>query len=202
MTWIDVTMPVRDGMVHWPGDPPVEVTAAGDGSARVSRLVLSSHTGTHIDAPAHYLADGATLDELPLDALIGPARVIQVDGDTVTAADVAGARAGERLLIRTRNSARPPSDQFDEGFVALGLDAAEHLAALPVRCVGVDYLSVGGFHDDGPAIHRALLARGVWIVEGLMLAGVTPGDYELVCLPLRLAGGDGAPARALLRRSL
>ncbi len=202
MSWIDVSMPIAPGMPVWPGNPPVEVTRAVDGDALVSTLSLGTHTGTHVDAPSHYLPGGAPIEMMPLDTLLGPARVVKIDGDAVDAADLEALdpQPGERLLIRTRNSEEAARDRFDPSFVALTLAAARLLAARKIRCVGVDYLSVGGFHDDGAAIHRALLEAGVWILEGLRLAGVEPGAYELACLPLAIAGGDGAPARAVLRR--
>jgi arylformamidase len=135
--------------------------------------------------------------------MIGPARVIEIeDSVAVTSTELArhDVRPGERVLFKTSNSDRCWStDDFVEDFVYVSEAAAAALAELPVKLVGVDYLSVGGFDADGPAIHRTLLGAGVWIVEGLDLRGVAPGDYDLVCLPLRLAGAEGAPARALLR---
>lgn len=201
-SWVDVTLPIRNGMIHWPGDPPIEVRREQHGDARVSRLSLGSHTGTHVDAPVHYLHEGEPLDALPLDALVGPARVVAFAGAVIRAPDIAAIepRAGERLLLRTRNSDRPRVDTFDRDYVGLDRGAARALARAGVRCVGVDYLSVAAFDEDGPAVHRELLAAGVWILEGLDLAAIEPGDWELVCLPLRLADGDGAPARAIMRR--
>jgi len=201
-TWVDVTLPIRSGMVHWPGDPPVEVVREQHDGARISRLDFGSHTGTHVDAPAHYLDGGATLDALPLDALVGPARVVAIDVEVVREPDIRAIApaAGERLLLRTRNSDRPRGDDFDRGYVGLDLGAARALAAARIRCIGVDYLSVAAFAEDGPAVHRALLGASVWILEGLDLAAIAPGAWELVCLPLRIAAGDGAPARAVLRR--
>jgi arylformamidase len=201
--WIDVTLPIRTGMVHWPGDPPVEVAREEHDGARIARLSLGSHTGTHMDAPAHYLRDGATLDAMPLDTFVGPARVVAVEGPAVREPDIAAVapQRGERLIFKTRNSARPKSDDFDRSYVGLDLGAARALAAAGVRCVCIDYLSIAGFDEDGPAVHRALLGAGVWILEGLDLAAIEPGDWDLVCLPLRIAAGDGAPARAMLRRA-
>jgi arylformamidase len=205
--WIDVSVPLRTGMVHWPGDPPVTIErvmdmARGD-DVTVSAIDMGAHTGTHVDAPFHFLPDAPSLDALDPEAMVGPARVIGIDDDVAIQPDELARhelRPGDRVLFKTANSDRCwTTDEFVEDFVYITEDAAAVLAALPVRLVGIDYLSVGGFHADGAEIHRRLLGAGVWIVEGLDLRGVEPGAYDLVCLPLRLAGGDGAPARALLR---
>ncbi|MBX5482291.1 MAG: cyclase family protein [Myxococcaceae bacterium] len=207
--WIDISVPVRDGMIHWPGDPPVcvEQTASlekGD-PAELRRLTLGSHSGTHVDAPTHFVEGGESLDQMPLDATCGPARVVRIDSPkAVTPDDLAavGLEPGERLLLRTRNSeVRWYERPFREDFVHLTVAAALWLAERRPRAVGVDYLSVGGFAGDadGPKVHRALLSAGVWIIEGLYLGHVEPGRYELVCLPLRVERGDGAPARAAVR---
>ncbi len=201
--WIDVSVPIEAGMVVYEGDPPVEVTAAlaiarGD-PANVSRLVLGSHTGTHVDAPAHFLPGGAGVDELPPEWLVGPARVVECPPGPVGAETVADARAGERLLLKTRNSARWALGRFARDYQALTPEAARALVAAGVRLVGIDYLSVEAFGAPGHPVHRCLLAAGVVIVEGLDLSAVRAGAYELCCLPLRLRAGDGAPARVLLR---
>lgn len=204
--WIDVSVPVRDGMVHWPGDPPVEIglrlsIAAGD-AANLTKLSVSAHTGTHMDAPRHFIDDGAGIDSMPLEATVGPARLIEIEDPAVVTADELerhGLDGVERLLLRTRNSARRWwEEDFDGGFVHIEPEAAKLIADAGVLAVGVDYLSVGGM-KSGAETHRVLLGAGVWIIEGLDLTGVGAGDYELVCLPVRLVGADGAPARALLR---
>jgi arylformamidase len=194
-------------MVHWPGDPEVSISRIssienGD-ECNVSTISMSAHTGTHIDAPLHFLADGAGLDRLPLEAVIGPARVIAIrDPRSVTAAELArhGIRRGERILFKTHGAAaRWKTGTFDAEYVYVSLNAARFLAARGVRVVGVDYLSVGGFREDSAETHRTLLEAGIWVVEGLDLSRVKPGRYDLVCLPLRIVGGDGAPARVALR---
>ncbi len=154
-----------------------------------------------MDAPAHFINQGQGIDRLPLAAMIGPARVVQVDDrESVKPEHLERARPGERLLLKTRSSERCWSrEPFDPESVHISLDAAHLLAARGVALVGIDYLSVGGFRGDSAAIHRALLESGAWIIEGLDLSGVEAGDYELICLPLRVVGADGAPARALLR---
>lgn len=205
--WIDVSMGLRDGMVHWPDDPPVEIKRARDldrgDPATVSRLSLGAHSGTHLDAPAHFFPEGAGIDAMPLDATIGPARVAEIGDPTAVTPEALqrlDVREGERLLLKTRNSlrARQQTEAFQEDFAHLTPEAATWLAERRLRCVGIDALSVAGFGTDAGATHRPLLEAGVWIIEGLMLSGVEPGVYELVCLPLRVEGGDGAPARAVL----
>jgi arylformamidase len=202
--WIDVTVPIHAGMVVYDGDPPVDVTAAlaldrGD-PANVSRLVLGSHTGTHVDAPAHFVRGGAGVDRLPLDALLGPARVLACPPGPIAAATVAGhARRGARLVLRTGNSALWRRGAFAPDYQALTLDAARALVEAGVGLVAIDYLSIEAFDAPGHPVHRCLLEAGVVVLEGLDLSGVEAGRYELCCLPLRIRDGDGAPARALLR---
>jgi arylformamidase len=205
--WLDLSAPIGPRLPVWPGDPPLRLRqvgalARGDPS-NLTELAMSAHVGTHVDAPLHFIEGAAAVHELPLGALVGRARVLHLD-DTpeVQAASLAEAavRPGERLLLRTRNSQRAWwREPFQEGFVGLSLAAARLLAERQVACVGVDYLSVGGFRADGPAIHRTLLAAGVVIIEGLVLERLAPGPVDLVCLPLRLEGSDGAPARAMAR---
>jgi arylformamidase len=205
--WIDISVPIYSGMVHWPDNPAVRVERIQDLSrgdaANVSRLELGAHTGTHMDAPRHFLADGAGLDEMPLDATIGTARVIRIAHPQAILPEeleVHSLRAGERVLFRTRNSERCcKNDQFVEDFVYISAAAAQFLVQRQVRTVGIDYLSVGGYAHDGVETHQILLGAGIWLIEGLNLAAVKPGGYELICLPLRVVGADGAPARAILR---
>jgi arylformamidase len=195
-------------MVHWPGDPPFHIERATDqakgDTATVSKMSLGVHTGTHMDAPLHFIRGARTIDQMPLDATVGLARVIPIsDPKSIKREELAAhtIAAGERILFKTANSAYSwDSDSFDENFVFISQDAARYLAEVGVRMVGVDYLSVGGYRQDGPETHEALLGAGIWIIEGLQLGGVEPGEYELVCLPLRLIGAEGAPARAILRR--
>jgi arylformamidase len=206
--WIDISVPVRNGMVHWPGDPDFHIERAADQEkgdvATVSRMALGVHTGTHMDAPLHFIRKARSIDTMPLDATVGPARVIPIsDRQSITREELLGhaISAGARILFRTANSEHSwKSDNFDEDFVFISQDAARYLAELGVRTVGVDYLSVGGFRKDGLETHSALLGAGIWIIEGLNLSGVDPGEYELVCLPLRLMGAEGSPARAIVRR--
>lgn len=205
--WIDVSVPLRDGMVVYEGDPPAHIErvaqiAHGD-MANITRLDIGAHTGTHLDAPVHFLPDGAGVDRLPLDVLIGPAMVADLTGlsgdvDAAALARLDLPSGTERLLLKTPNSRLWARDEFSWDFAGVADDAARELVSRGVRLVGIDYLSIGPSGDPAPA-HRTLLGAGVVVVEGLDLRAVEPGSYELVCLPLRIAGADGAPARALLR---
>jgi arylformamidase len=163
-------------MEHWPGDPDVEIERFssienGDGS-NVTSLRMSAHVGTHVDAPLHYVPGGASIDQMPLNALVGPAAVVE------------GTQAPER----------PAGRMLFKCGSELSVETARYLVAHAVRTVGIDSLSIGS--DE---VHRILLERGVWIIEGLNLSKVAPGRYELVCLPLLIENADGAPARAVLR---
>jgi arylformamidase len=207
VTWIDVSVPVRDGMIVYAGDPEVRIERVTDISrgdpANVSRMELGAHTGTHVDAPLHFLDGAPGVDRLALDALIGPAVVADargargdVDAAALAALDVPAGT--ERLLLRTRNEGLWDRDGFTRDYVGVTDDAARALVDMGVWLVGIDYLSIAPASDPAPT-HTTLLGAGVVIVEGLDLREAPPGDYELVVLPLRLVGGDGAPARALLR---
>ncbi len=205
--WIDVSVNLKNGMVHWPGDPPARFSHALDlergDPCTVSLLEMGAHTGTHMDAPAHFLRGGIGIDALPLDTAIGSARVIAIrDPESIKPEELRRhrLRRGERILFKTRNSDHCwDTDSFVEDFVYISATAAEYLAERQVRLVGVDYLSVGGFRADGVETHQALLQAGIWIIEGLNLKGVRPGRVQLVCLPLKIAGADGAPCRAVIR---
>jgi len=192
-------------MVVYEGDPPVVVSPAlsldrGD-PANVSRLTLGSHTGTHVDAPRHFIAGAAPIDAAPLDVLMGPARVVAWPSGPIGPAAVAAAGvAGERRVIfKTGNSALWDAPGFVRDYQSLTLEAADALVQAGVALVGIDYLSIEAFGARGHPVHHRLLEAGVIILEGLDLSAVGPGRYELVCLPLRIRDGDGAPARALLR---
>ncbi|MGD0274007.1 MAG: cyclase family protein [Gaiellaceae bacterium] len=205
MKIFDISVPIRDGMLHYAGNPPVHVTrvesiAAGD-PANVSELDLGAHSATHVDAPVHFLADGAGAEALPLDRLIGPVEVVDATAAT-SALDLATVRAlelpprgCERILFKTRNSQLWSQNEFTRDFVRLDGEAAAFLLERGVKLLGIDYLSIG----DAEA-HRILLSAGVVCVEGLDLREIEPGSYELICLPLKLVGSDGAPARAVLVR--
>lgn len=200
-------MPVYSGMVHWPGDPAVDVhrvrSIADGSSCNVSKMDMGAHTGTHMDAPLHFVRDGDAMETVPLEAVIGPCRVLEIkDTFAIKVAELKKfkLRRGERILFKTRNSAKSwKTEKFDTEFVHIPKDAAQYLVDCGIRTVGVDYLSVGGYKKDGKETHLILLGAKVWIIEGLNLAKIKPGKYDLICLPLKLVGSDGAPARAVLR---
>jgi arylformamidase len=205
--WIDISVPVKNGMLHWPTDPPVAITrvkdmAKGD-SSNLSLLSMGAHSGTHIDAPVHFAPDGAGVDVADITVLIGRARVVEIlDTETITVRELEPLhiRRGDRILFKTMNSATPWHERpFREDFIHLSDAAADYLLIRGVKLVGADYLSIGSYRHGGGVVHRRLLQGGVCIVEGLNLHGVTPGHYHFVCLPLRLAGSDGAPARCVIR---
>ncbi len=200
----DISLPISNDLPVWPGDPTVRIVR-DDSLPAVSEITLSSHTGTHVDAPAHFIAGGATVDQLPLDALVGPAWVVYLPGpgpitaDQLAAADIPDGPI--RLLLRTDNSGRNALVwAFETDFVALAPDAADWLLARGIRLVGIDAPSIEPLITRGDPVHHTLLGAGVVIVENLDLTDVAPGAYRLACLPLRIVGGDGAPARAILIR--
>ncbi|MFN2471552.1 MAG: cyclase family protein [Gaiellaceae bacterium] len=203
MELIDVTVPIREGMVTYPGDPDVRlerVSAIAQGAlANLSRLDFGVHSGTHVDAPVHFIDGAAGAESLPLEVLVGPAHVVDATRVRGVLDRAALGRLdlpeGKRLLFKTPNSELWASDRFAEESVHLTADGAELLVERGVRLVGLDYLSVGD-----PDAHRVLLGAGVVAVEGLDLREAEPGAYRLLCLPLKIVGSDGAPARAVLLR--
>ncbi len=200
MELIDVSVPVRPGMVTYPGDPPVSlervVSIADGGVCNLSKLDFGVHSGTHVDAPVHFIDGAPAAEALPLDLLIGPARVLDLTAaERLDASAFDGAELVPRVLLKTRNSELWARDSVADDFLALTEDGSRALIDAGVRLVGIDYLSIG---DE--AAHHALLAAGVVAIESLDLRDVEPGDYELICAPLKLVGSDGAPARVLLRR--
>lgn len=207
-TLYDVSLPIRTGGAIYPGNPPIIITAAssmarGD-SSDVSAIAFGSHTATHVDAPSHMEPGGPTLDAVPLTALIGRAILVDI-ADSVRAIgerELEAADLGDhvRILLRTRNSARfAETNTFEPDYTFLAPDGAEYLAGRGTLAVGIDALSIEQFHSGHHRTHHALLRKGIAIIEGLALAGVPAGEYELLCLPLRLADADGAPARVVLR---
>ena len=207
MTIIDLSPTISPAIPVWPGDPAVRLhhpahLERGD-PYTLTELAMSAHTGTHVDAPAHYLPGRPGVDALPLDALIGPAWVVDTgDADAITAAVLAGLdlpAGAERVLFRTRNTRRGLmlSPRFHTDFVAITEDGARWLVARGLRLVGVDYYSVAPYHALAPT-HQVLLDAGIVVVEGLNLEPAQPGPYTFICLPLKLKDADGAPARAVL----
>lgn len=208
MNWVDISIPLRAGMVRWSGDPEVDIRQVMDmqvgDSCNLTHLNMSAHTGTHMDAPRHFTRDGVSMSAWRPDDTVGPCRVIEIaDPVAIRAEELAphAPSAGEIILFKTANSAtRYATSEFHEDFVYLSAGAAELLADARVRTIGIDYLSIGGFHHDLVETHVIILSAGIWVIEGINLQGIAPGAYELCCLPLKLEGADGAPARALLRK--
>jgi arylformamidase len=207
----DVTLPLTPDLPVWPCDDEVTVTplsriARGD-TSNVTSLAFTSHVGTHVDAPWHFVDDGARLNDLPIDRWIGPCLVVRIPDEAkriepehLDAANIP--EGAERLIFQTTNSGHwvPGKLAFEEDYVALSPASARWIVDRGVRLVGIDYLSIESFDDERNETHRTLLGNDVLVIEGLNLAGIEPGDYQLLCLPLRLAAGDGAPARVLLVR--
>ncbi len=207
MTLFDISLTISEDFPTWPGDPPIELKMIsqiekGD-LANVTHLSAPVHMGTHVDAPNHFLGNGKTVEDIPLDYLVGPVLVLEMSSpEVITAGDLDAFVIPEgtrRILFKTANSEYWKEEQhtFQENFVALGPDAAARLVDLGLIVVGVDYLSVAPFSEPVPT-HKVLLEAGVLIIEGLDLSRVSAGDYKLYCLPLKIAGSDGAPARVLL----
>jgi arylformamidase len=208
MKIFDVSVPISSRLPTWPGDPKVSLErvssiAKGD-AANVSRLDAGVHTGTHVDAPVHFV-DGATgIDSIPLETLVGPCLVVEADPPWLELrAEDLPATEHTRILFKTRNSARwaARKTDFETEFVAVGLDLARRLVAEGKLLVGVDYLSVESYHApfEHP-VHHTLLEARIVVIEGLDLSAVEAGEYDLYCLPLKLVGSDGAPARTMLLR--
>lgn len=202
----DISAPVRSGGLIYPGNPEIVIEAqqamSSGAGANVSRISFGSHTGTHVDAVKHFIDDGETADQIPLEKLVGAAILLSFDSTVMSigAAELERQDIGThtRILLRTRNSDFPDDANFVRDYTFLAPDGAEYLADKGVELVGIDYLSIEQFRSGHHRTHRTLLGRGVVIVEGLALAAPTPGTYEFVCLPLLLEGLDGAPARAIL----
>jgi arylformamidase len=205
--WIDVSVPLREGLASWPGDTPFHIERVSD-MARgdvytLSKLAMSGHAATHMDAPLHFIRNGATIDTLPIDATVGPARVVALPRVKMIGVDVLRPlriKAGERIIFKTSNSRKDRVGTFFEDYVAVTPDAAAYLVERRPMTIGIDGPSVGPFHEGIVETHQHLLGAGIWVIEGLDLSKVSPGAYDLVCLPLRVVGADGAPARVVLRR--
>lgn len=205
----DITVPLSAELPVYPGDPVIEISdslvlAKGD-PANVSSLNFGAHTGTHVDAPAHFIEGAKKVESLALDVLIGEAEVVEVPGDTRVITEEFVTTRSRRVIFKTRNSTFWGEENFKSNFKTdfthLDLTAAKKLINNGVKLVGIDYLSIEQFGSKEHEVHRALLSHEVIILEGLNLTNVPPGMYELICLPLRLRSnlGDGAPARAVLR---
>jgi len=202
----DISVPIRSGGLVYPGNPEIDIAlqqaVAKGAGANVSTIRFGSHTGTHADAARHFFDDGQTVDKIPLERLIGPALLLSF-ADDIRSVGAAELRAHDikgqtRILLRTRNSAFLSQREFVKDYTYLAPDGAQYLVDEGVELVGIDYLSIEQFHSGHHLTHRTLLERSVVIVEGLDLSVPPPGEYQFICLPLRIEGCDGAPARAVL----
>jgi len=203
----DVTLAISKDLVVYPGDPPIKIErrciiGRNDSKTNLTRLSFGSHTGTHVDSPLHFIEDGIGVDRLPLDLLLGRAKVVEVtspciDEEALSEFDFT---ADVRVIFKTRNSYLWGQKQFSKEFVYITPGAALALIDSGIKLVGIDYLSVEKFGSEDFATHLTLLAGGVIIVEGLDLREIEPGDYEMFCLPLKVKDCDGAPARVVLRQ--
>jgi len=202
----DATLPIQEGMLTFPGDPPFHMerlyTRNRGDPFDLAALSMSTHLGTHIDPPAHYIENGKSVDELPLDSLMGRGVVLDLRGkkvlDRKTLSQAPIGRA-KRVLFKTDNGPLLLKNDFCEDYVHLASDGAEYLVKRGVLLVGIDYLSIERYLNPGAPVHRKLLDAGVVIVEGVHLLSIPSGPYEVFCLPLPISGADGAPCRVVLR---
>lgn len=207
--WIDISLPIYAGMVGGPNDPRVKIKLVRDpdkgAPVTMAQITMISHTGTHVNSPRHFFVDGTTINALPLDTFIGPARVIEIkDTDSIKPAELEpyDIQPGERLLFKTKNSTWVyDTDTFVTPYVYISNEAARFLVEKKVRLIGINYITVGGYEDreDNRVVHKLFLNGGVSILEEVNLKGVKPGRYELLAVPLRLRKGDAAPCRAIIR---
>ena len=204
---LDVTVPITNSMPVWPGDPQVRLSPKSHLSrdkshtVRLTAIEMGSHTGTHLDAPYHFVEGGRRLHEIPLEQLTGRVAVINLPGvRSIGRKDLEDLKWDgiERVLFKTENSKHWQDGKFYEDFVYLEPDAAEFLAGRGVRLVGIDYLSIDKFKSEKHPTHFALLTKNIVILEGLDLSKVSPGEYTLFALPLNLQDADGAPTRVIL----
>ncbi len=204
----DVTTTIEETMVMYPGDPKPVIDRlhkiADRASANVSRLSFGAHTGTHLDAPYHYFETGKSLDQFPPEVLVGPCIVCDTgEADVITEEllDRFPLAGHVRVIFKTKNSrlSKRAPEKFREEYVYISADAAARLVSLEVRIVGLDYLSIDNYRDKSAPAHNALLGKGVLLIENLDLSQVPPGEYELICAPLKIKNSDGAPARVFLR---
>ena len=204
--WIDISVPLKTGMVVYPGDSPVSIERTSDMAkgdrVTLSRVSMGLHAGTHVDAPLHFFEKGLPIDRVPLEALMGTAQVIDIGGEeSITRARVEAdlIEGCGIVLFKTRNSALWRQAGFCAGYVSLSYDAAEFLVKMRVSAVGIDYLSIDGFGQDGLWAHPVVLGASIPVIEGLDLSDVGAGVYECICLPMRVEGGEAAPARVIVR---
>lgn len=195
---IDISLPLKNRMITYPGDAPYEEYVHSDHETdrvHIMRVIMETHSGTHFDAPFHMIPNGKKANQVELEKFIGPATVLEVDGETIGEKDIPNTHQ-ERVLFKTKNSGL--YEDFKENFTYLTLEGAKKLARNGVKLVGIDYLSIEEFGSEEMLVHKELMKNDIAILEGLNLLNVTPGDYELICLPLNMSQ-DGAPCRAILR---
>jgi arylformamidase len=208
--WYDISMPLKQGMVYFPTDPaPPKIYRYSDralgSKVTMCMIEMIGHTGTHVDAPLHFIPDGSTISDMPVDATIGPVRVIAIkDKESVKAAELKkyNIKKGERVLFKTRNSPTAyEAEKFTDDYCYIDDDAADYLVKVGVRLVGIDYITIGSYKrpENIGKTHTALLGAGIYVLENCALGNVPPGEYELLCLPLLMLNGDAGPARAILR---
>ena len=205
--WIDITMPIRNNMVLWPGDTDIvvkRINSIKDGNeCNLTNISFSAHTSTHMDAPLHFIDNAKDISTLPFDAVIGRAKVIEIkDNHSIKPEELKlnNIEENDRLLFKTCNSLIDWSmKDFISDYVFLSTEAAEYLVEKKVKTIGIDYLSIAGLNNTDE-VHKILLSSEIWIIEGLVLNSVTAGVYDLICLPINIAGSDGAPARAVVKR--
>jgi arylformamidase len=209
--WIDISVTLKEGMIAFSAEPLLQLerrrSMARGHKANNTTIHMSVHTGTHMDSPRHFIADGKTIDQMPFDITLGQARVIEIsDPVSVKAEELAqhNIKRGERILLKTRNSPKFwQADAISMDYVFITREAARFLAGAGVKLVGVDALSVGSPEDPDksePDTHQILLGNEIWIIEGLNLTGVDPGNYNLICLPLKLKETEGSPVRAIISK--
>ena len=206
--WIDISLTIKPGRIVWPGDPEVEVTKLmqiekGD-MCNTRLLKCPVHVGTHIDAPLHFIEGGEGIETLPLSSLAGPAKVIEIKNDKIiplSEVEDKNISEGDIVLFKTINSSiYLKEDTFNENYAYLSTEAARYLVSKKISTVGIDYYSIAGINDNIVECHEVLWGAKVTIIEGLDLSTISPGLYEFVCLPLKIAGSDGSPARAIIRK--
>ena len=208
--WIDITYPLSNDMIHWPTSPiyphiePCKDFSKGD-IVTMLQININVHNGTHIDAPRHFIENGVTIDEMPYDVMMGKTRIIEIkDKESIKVEELNDhdIKEGEKILFKTRNSSLYKLDKFTEDYVYVSDEAAYFLRDKHVSLVGIDYLAIGSIKDleNLFEVHKTLLSSGIWIVEGLNLEGISQGDFELICMPIKIKEGDAAPARAIIRK--
>jgi len=207
--WIDISLPIHTGRVVWPGDPGVKIEELlqikkGD-ICNTSKITSPVHVGTHVDAPLHFIDGGEGIEKLPLPSLVGTAKVIEITDETeIPLKEIEGndISQGDILIFKTINSGKYLKEElFNENYVYLSTEAADYLVSKKIYTVGIDYYSIAGINSNIIECHQILLRSGVTIIEGLDLSEISPGLYEFICLPLKIVGCDGAPARAIIRKA-